>query len=78
MSDSTPLLAISPVDGRYRRHTAPLAPYFSEAGLIQYRVRVEVEYLIALHAAGLPQLPALTEAQVEGLRRVYVLSLIHI
>ncbi len=72
MSDSTPLLAISPVDGRYRRHTAPLAPYFSEAGLIQYRVRVEVEYLIALHAAGLSQLPALTEAQVEGLRRVYV------
>jgi len=72
MSDSAPLHAISPVDGRYRRHTAPLAPYFSEAGLIQYRVRVEVEYLIALHAVGLPQLPALTEAQVEGLRRIYV------
>ena len=72
MSDSAPLHAVSPVDGRYRRHTAPLSPYFSEAGLIQYRVRVEVEYLIALHAVGLPQLPALTEAQVEGLRRIYV------
>ena len=72
MSDSAPLLAVSPVDGRYHRHTAPLSPYFSEAGLIQYRVRVEVEYLIALHTVGLPQLPALTEAQVEGLRRIYV------
>ena len=72
MSDSAPLHAVSPVDGRYRRHTVPLSPYFSEAGLIQYRVRVEVEYLIALHAVGLPQLPALTEAQVEGLRRIYV------
>ncbi|RPG81824.1 MAG: adenylosuccinate lyase [Crocinitomicaceae bacterium TMED114] len=72
MSDSATLNAISPIDGRYRRHTAPLAAYFSEAGLIQYRVRVEIEYLIALHGVGLPQLPALTEAQVDGLRAIYV------
>ena len=43
MSDSAPLHAVSPVDGRYRRHTAPLSPYFSEAGLIQYRVRIDTE-----------------------------------
>lgn len=72
MSESASLFAISPVDGRYARHTKPLAPYFSEAGLIQYRVRIEVEYFVALHQLGLPQLPALTEAQVEGLRQVYI------
>jgi len=72
MSESASLFAISPVDGRYARHTKPLAPYFSEAGLIQYRVRIEVEYFVALHALGLPQLPALTETQVEGLRQVYI------
>lgn len=42
------LEAISPIDGRYRRYTEPLAKIFSEAGLIQYRITVEVEYLIAL------------------------------
>ena len=42
------LLAISPVDGRYWRSGKALAPYFSEAGLIRYRVRVEIEYLLAL------------------------------
>jgi len=72
MSESASLFAISPIDGRYARHTKPLAPYFSEAGLIQYRVRIEVEYFVALHQLGLPQLPALTEAQVEGLRQVYI------
>ena len=48
-----PCNAISPIDGRYRRHAEPLAAYFSEAGLIQYRIRVEVEYFIALHGLGL-------------------------
>ncbi len=47
------LSAISPIDGRYRSKTSSLAPYFSEFGLIKYRVRVEVEYLIALNALGL-------------------------
>jgi adenylosuccinate lyase len=42
------LSAVSPIDGRYRKSTQSLSQYFSEAGLIQYRVKVEVEYLIAL------------------------------
>lgn len=50
------LTAISPVDGRYRGKTEPLAAYFSEYALIRYRVRVEVEYFIALCELPLPQL----------------------
>ncbi len=50
----TPLYAISPVDGRYRKNTEVLAPYFSEAGLIRYRVYVEIEYLIALAELPVP------------------------
>ena len=42
------LEAISPVDGRYRRYTEPLAEFFSEKTLIKYRVQVEGEYLIFL------------------------------
>ncbi len=42
------LEAISPVDGRYRRAVARLGDYFSEGALINYRVRIEVEYFIAL------------------------------
>ncbi len=41
------LTAISPVDGRYRNKTEKLADYFSEAALIRYRIRVEIEYFIA-------------------------------
>ena len=48
----TSLTAISPVDGRYRSKVSELAPYFSEFGLIKYRVIIEVEYLIALVEAG--------------------------
>ena len=40
------LTAISPIDGRYRGKTEPLAAYFSEYALIKYRVQVEVEYFI--------------------------------
>jgi len=67
----SPLTALSPLDGRYRHQTAALAPYFSEFGLIRYRARVEVEYFIALCAAGLPQLPALSDEQADQLRAVY-------
>ena len=49
------LNAISPIDGRYRSKVEPLAAYFSEEALIRYRVRVEIEYFIAL--GSLPQLP---------------------
>ena len=41
-------MAVSPIDGRYRRQVEDLSKYFSEYALIQYRVRVEIEYFIAL------------------------------
>ncbi len=65
------LTAISPVDGRYRRITEPLADYFSEQALIRYRVRVEVEYFIALYRSGLPQLQSADAARVESLRSLW-------
>jgi adenylosuccinate lyase len=52
------LTAISPVDGRYRAQLAPLAPYFSEFGLIRYRVRIEVEYFLFLAEKKVFSLPA--------------------
>lgn len=65
------LTAISPIDGRYRNTTEPLDIYFSEFGLIRYRVLVEIEYFIALSQAGLPQLPPLSEIQKNKLRCFY-------
>ena len=67
----TPLEAISPVDGRYRRSVEKLADYFSEGALIRYRVRVEVEYFIALCELPLPQLKAFDQARFGELRAVY-------
>ena len=65
------LTAVSPVDGRYWNKAENLAAYFSEFALIRYRVRVEIEYLITL-SEFLPQLSDLnTEANKEGLRKVY-------
>ena len=52
----TPLTAVSPVDGRYAGKTESLREYFSEFALIRYRVRVEIEYFIALCSIPLPQL----------------------
>jgi adenylosuccinate lyase len=69
--DLTPLTALSPLDGRYHRQTAPLAPYFSEYALIRYRLRVEVEYLIAFSRLPAITAPALTDAQVAELRASY-------
>ncbi|MCF6352928.1 MAG: adenylosuccinate lyase, partial [Cyclobacteriaceae bacterium] len=54
-----PLSAISPIDGRYASQTAQLSPYFSEYGLIFYRVKVEIEYFIALCELPLPQLESI-------------------
>ena len=65
------LTAISPVDGRYRRVTAPLAPFFSEYGLIRYRVLVEVEYFIALCSLPLPQLADFDSGKIPLLRKIY-------
>lgn len=64
------LLSISPVDGRYRSKVSALERYFSEFALIKYRVRVEIEYFIAL-AAELPEIGALTEIQQQTLRAIY-------
>ena len=65
------LTAISPVDGRYRSKTEALSDYFSEYGLIKYRVMVEVEYFIALCQAGVPQLSDVNTGLFEGLRKIY-------
>ena len=65
------LTAISPIDGRYRSKTEPLACYFSEFALIKYRVRVEIEYFITLVELPLPQLASFPEDKVETLRDIY-------
>ena len=65
------LTVISPVDGRYRGKTAPLADYFSEYALIRYRVRVEIEYFITLCELPLPQLASFDHALFDSLRDIY-------
>lgn len=67
----TTLTAISPVDGRYRRSTSELAAYFSEFGLMRYRVLVEVEYFIALCELPLPQLQSINQSMFPQLRAMY-------
>ena len=66
------LSAISPVDGRYRKVTEPLAAYFSESSIIRYRVKVEVEYFIALCNIPLPQLREFNRELFPELRSVYL------
>ncbi len=66
------LNAISPVDGRYRRQVEGLAGYFSEFGLIRYRVRVEIEYFIALCEIPLPQLADFDSSLFPDLRKIYI------
>ncbi|MBE6335959.1 MAG: adenylosuccinate lyase [Lentimicrobiaceae bacterium] len=66
-----PLTAISPVDGRYRSKTSGLDEYFSEFALIRYRVKVEVEYFIALCELPLPQLLEFDHKYFSTLRSVY-------
>lgn len=65
------ITAISPVDGRYRDASAPLENYFSEYALIRYRVRVEIEYYIALCEIPLPQLASIDHSKYEQLRDIY-------
>ena len=67
----SPLTALSPLDGRYHRTTAALASYFSELALMRYRVRVEVEYFIALAQLPLPQLSGVSADAFPALRRLY-------
>jgi adenylosuccinate lyase len=65
-----PLTAISPVDGRYFETVKPLAPYFSEFGLMRYRVQVEIEYLIALSAT-LQELEDFPVHKLNDIRKIY-------
>ncbi|ELY42934.1 adenylosuccinate lyase [Natronorubrum tibetense] len=70
MTDTNALYAVSPLDGRYGSRTAPLSPYASEAALMRARVRVEVEYLIAL--ADLEATPLeIGDDEREALRGLY-------
>jgi len=69
--NSNPLTAISPVDGRYARQTESLSPYFSEFGLIRYRVQVEIEYFIALCEIPLPALSGVEKEKSSDLRSIY-------
>ena len=69
--DLSVLTAVSPIDGRYRSKTEPLATYFSEYALIRYRIRVEIEYFITLCELPLPQLQSVDRRQFDSLRHVY-------
>ncbi len=66
------LNAISPIDGRYRNGTEPLAVFFSEGALIKYRVLVEIEYFIALCEIPLPQLKHVNRSSFKALRSLYL------
>lgn len=66
------LNAISPVDGRYQSKTKELSSYYSEAALIKYRLRVEVEYFISLCELPLPQLENFDAELYEPLRKIYL------
>ncbi|MGB7919222.1 MAG: adenylosuccinate lyase [Desulfobacterales bacterium] len=70
-STLTPLNAISPVDGRYRKSTERLSAFFSEAALIKYRLMIEVEYFLALCELPLPQLTSFDGTLATALRQIY-------
>lgn len=67
----TPLTAVSPIDGRYHSKTEALSAYFSELALIRYRVRVEIEYFIAICKVPLPQLAGIDKNLYQDLRNIY-------
>ncbi len=67
----SPLTAVSPIDGRYHSKTSVLSDYFSEFALIRYRVRVEIEYFIALCELPLPQLKNFEAGRFDALRAIY-------
>ena len=69
----SPLTAVSPIDGRYHSKTENLGEYFSEYALIRYRVKVEVEYFLALCELPLPQLAGVDKGLYGALRDIYAL-----
>lgn len=72
MQALTSLNSISPIDGRYYQATQSLSIYFSEFALFKYRVKVEVEYFLALCRLNLSQLPILTTEQIQKLQDIYI------
>ncbi|MCK5824090.1 MAG: adenylosuccinate lyase [Ichthyobacteriaceae bacterium] len=65
------LNAVSPIDGRYHSKTAELSAYYSEEALIKYRVKVEIEYFIALCDIPIPQLKSFDHTKYDELRTIY-------
>ena len=63
------LMAVSPIDGRYKNKVEGLSLYFSEYALIKYRVQVEIEYLI--HLSQFLELEGFSEGSIEPLRAIY-------
>ena len=70
MAESDALNALSPLDGRYAAKVAPLRALWSEAAFMRHRVRVEIEWLIALSDAGLPELKPFSERARSALQAV--------
>ena len=67
----TPLSSISPIDGRYRKQVQHLDEYFSEYGLMKYRVLVDVEYLLFLAEKKFIKLPAKTQKDLIALKDIF-------
>ena len=70
-NDLNNILSISPIDGRYYSKTESLSAYFSEFGLIKYRVFVEIEYFIALSKLPIKNFKNLSEKDRKGIRSIY-------
>jgi adenylosuccinate lyase len=68
---SSALYNITPVDGRYHNNTQELQKYYSEFALIQYRVFIEIEYFLALHKLGIPELSEITPQDIDAIRDIY-------
>ena len=67
------LHALSPLDGRYENSVKELSVYFSESALIKYRLKIEIEYLIALSKEkGIKELPTLKKQEQSRLRKIYL------
>ena len=66
------LNSISPIDGRYLNKTKSLKKYFSEKALIYYRLKVEIEYFIALCKVKIPQLNSFNQKKFEDLKKIYL------
>ncbi|HTN68748.1 MAG TPA: adenylosuccinate lyase [Dysgonamonadaceae bacterium] len=66
------LMAVSPIDGRYKKQTDLLSIYFSEYALMKYRTHVEIEYFISLCEIPIPQLKNFPKDKIEALRKVVI------